>query len=1067
LLTKYTKIVAINGSNGSLFWNSSLLGFPYKFYRQYEYIGSYENPLSGNSRGNNFYNRINGKIPSGWGNFDNTPWEISTLLHPNNIKLLNGTSSANIFDLWGIQDTNFTITSSNSSESSESLKVGTTQNSTSTGTVASGDNSYWILNSVNFNGEHKIIAELSFNLSQQIESELQYMSIDYEGFVLDDTIDRFDISIYNFSNGGYWNKISSNIINDADSVKMVKSIHNLNGLTFGNEKLVKIKLEAKNTSAFTLFLDKLIVNYTYTHGNYTIRAEWDETSWNSLIELTIPVDFSEDNLLGVMEYPLSQIERFSALKFQSQLTVNTTETNEYRFSYELYDASNSKWVLCNWSKTTKTWNNYSYADLKGGFSNNRDNYKNFSFSTNSYKYDYMWLKTRGVYDEAPYLEFDYENKTTLSNFIDSNKNIRIRLNITNNNAFNLTIDHFGIGAFYWGLFSSQFDRYYIWEYDVWPGEELTTENLLNLEVQDFEVINGTNDKYLDIVALIGIEGIDYWGGSSEEKWSTRIRLFDIKNKEVYTKWSLNATYIPYQNARIVPINNSLNCMVLSGIFQFGNNYNCSHKLIGDPHWESQISHFENYTESKIKIDFIWEEIPEFPIEEYYYYSSYPYEFPGKTTISKDGKIGIIIGEYEISEEMGDLILSNIRIIDVNNLSPVSKISARYLESLSYSSIQEAGSIDFNSNGAGYRLLISYEDFNDDEFLDHVGFYSPEMMSGEYLSGTELRIYSGNSGEADSIVLTRNFFEDTIFSYNLKESSSRFTMPFISIDDINNDEIPEGLMGVQSSSDICKGSYLSFYDIYNSNENELNELTEYKWELDPVKCLSRYATIYYEFIFDINKIGDINADNVSEVCVLRNNFIETRGEYGYRTYEMIPITEILDVYNQNTLYRFKMEVDSLHPFVDLNEDNNKELFISSDEVLYCINSKFGIQILNPKNGKSIGSHSFNIRWDTDSDYDYFEVIIDGVSQGSTINKKVHVSLGSGWRQISIIMYDKSGLINAISTIRVLVPSNQTHLILTFIFLGVAAGLLLVYRRYRKKQEELILIDKKVKEGGKKR
>ena len=112
-----------------------------------------------------------------------------------------------------------------------------------------------------------------------------------------------------------------------------------------------------------------------------------------------------------------------------------------------------------------------------------------------------------------------------------------------------------------------------------------------------------------------------------------------------------------------------------------------------------------------------------------------------------------------------------------------------------------------------------------------------------------------------------------------------------------------------------------------------------------------------------------------------------------------------------------------------------------------------------------SYGFDIEWDTDSAYDYFEVFIDGVSQGLTTSKRMYVSLGSGWRQISIIMHDKSGLIITVSTINVLVPLNEIHLILTFIFLGVVAGLYVFYRRYSKKKEDLVLIDRKIKEKGK--
>jgi len=1061
LLSNYTKLLAISGSNGTIIWNTPLIDFPYKFYRQYNYNGTYIDPIDGENTGRNLYNRIDGELDSSWGSPGSlswsNDWDISTLLHPSDIEIINGSDSGDIIDLWDEQGKNYTVGAYNSSDSLKSLKIGTTSESSSIGTVESGDDSYWVLNSINSNGEQRIKAELSFNLSQSIESELQYITVDYSGFIVGNYIDQIDISIYNFTSK-YWEKISTDNINDTGPVTIKSSLNNINGLTaVGN--LVKIKLEAKNTSAFVVSIDELVVNYIYTLENYTISAEKIGNSWRTLFDLTIPTDLSDDELLGVMDYQLSQIERFSAFKLQNKLAVNTTNLNWYNFTYEIYDATNDKWVLCNWSDTP-TWNNYTYPDLHGGIGGERVDYKDFNFQ-NSNQNDYLWLITRGTQDADSYIEFDYENRTTLSNFIDSNKNIRIRINVTNDHfPFNLTIDNFGIGVFYWGLFSNKYDKFYIWDYEYYYDDKFTTDNLLNLEIQDFDVINGTNDKYLDVIAIIGIEGMP-------EDGSTRISLFDIKNKETYTKWSLNKTYIPFQNVRILPINNSLNNWILSGIFQFGDNYNCSHRLISDPHWKSQITHFENYSESKVALDYIWEDIPQIPKEEYS--SIIPYEFPGKTYISQDGKIGVILGLYDQIDSgfYWGPALTDIRIIDVTSRNIISKIPALELEIVGGGGSDRVGKVDFSLEGGGYRLLVSYEDFNEDGFLDHVGFFYPEMTEGLYNPSLALRIYSGNSGDSDPVILYSNSFEDLRFS---NEPFEKFTFPFASIDDINNDGFPDVIIGVQVSGvgsqsySYCKGSYLNFYDIQNSNENELNELTEYKWVLDPYKCLFQYYSPSYEFIFDTEKIGDINADNFSEVYISRNNYVKTVDGYSAR-YLNIPTTEILDTINQNIMYRFNMDVDSIYPTIDLNEDGNNELVIASEGIIYCVNSKFGIQILKPKSRQSMESQGFDIEWDTDSTYDYFEVFIDGVSQGPTTAKKIHVSLGSGWRQISIIMQDTSGLITTFSSISVLVPPNETHLILTIIFLGAIAGLYVVYRRYSKKKEDLVLIDRKIKKEGK--
>jgi len=904
LLTKYTKILAINGSDGNIIWNTPMIDFPYKFYREYEYSGTYLDPDPGSSSGNDIYNRINGEIDNTWidSSFDiqwEDLWNSSSLAQASSIVLINGTSSDSLIDL------------------------------------------------------------------------------------LDDK------------------------------------------------------------------------------GNYTIKAEKVGTSWKSIMNLTIPVNLLDDNLLGAMDYPLSQIERLSALKMQTELMVNTSSSSWYNFTYEIFDVSNNKWVLCNWSSGTTTWNNHTYPDLKGDFESTRTSFNNFTLHNESFQDDQMWIITRGTHDADDFIEFDYENKTTLSNFVDINKNIQIRLNITNgNSAFNLTINDFGLAAFYWGLFNNEYDRYYIWSEDE---DDFDVSNLLNLEIQDFEVVNGTNDQYLDLIVVIGFESID-----TPNTWSTRIRLFDLENNEVYTKWSLNQTLIPYENVRILPLNNSLNNWLLTGIFQFGSDFNCSHKLISDPYWDSQISHFESYSDPEVLISYSWEEIPNFPTEASYSFT--PYEFPGKTNISKDGKVGIIVGEYEYFEdelEGSSLSLINIRIIDINSRSTICKIPTENLLSVSSGEGSEVGNIDFRSEGAGYLLLISHEDFNGDNFLDHVGIYRSEISYEYYYTyGVECKIFSGNSGNSTPDILFKEFFDGNYINYDIYESD-KLKMPFTSIGDINNDGTSEAIIGIQSDSYDCKHSYINFYDILNSNENEPIELTNYKWVLESASCLNPYFAYYdYEFVLNVEKIEDINGDGYNEIFIEHDYYRKTASQYGYEQYEKIPTSEILDIFNRTILYRFNMDLNSIYPIVDLNEDGSKELLIASEELVYCINSKFNIQILDPKNMESMISNNFNIEWETDSQYDYFEVLINGVSQGSTTAKKIQVSLSSGWKDISVIMTDKSGLILSANTIKVLVPSNQIHLILTFVFLGALVGVYIYYRRYSKKQKELILIDRKISEGGKK-
>ena len=436
-----------------------------------------------------------------------------------------------------------------------------------------------------------------------------------------------------------------------------------------------------------------------------------------------------------------------------------------------------------------------------------------------------------------------------------------------------------------------------------------------------------------------------------------------------------------------------------------------------------------------------------------------YELPGKTIISTDGKIGLMLGEYAVSET-GEIALSDIRIVDITSRSTISKIPTYRLQSIDYYSSLPGGNIDFSLEVGGFKLLTSYEDFNGDTFFDHVGIYRPSSQSnGYYIPRLEVRVYSGNSGNLDPIILSKASFQDTFRDYDA-EYTSKLKMPFASIGDINNDGISDAIIGLQSQGSDCRGCRIQFFDVFNSNENEAIELTQFRWDLEPFECRNIFFSYpQYQFVRNFENIGDVNGDNSNEILVERDLFVKTIDEWGLELYSRFPTYEILDVMKRKFLYRFNLDVNSIYPLSDLNEDNRSEILVVSNDILYCINSKFSVQILSPTDLGSIDSHNFEIEWDTEANYDYFEVAVNGVMQGLVTNKIVRVSLSSGWKDINIIMHDKSGLISTISSIRVLVPTNQIQLILTFVILGAIASIFIFYRRYSKRRREMILIERK--------
>ena len=898
LLSEYIRLVAIDGSNGSIFWNTSLIDFPYKFYREYGNQGNYTDPIGLYSNGGNFYLRRNNQLPNSWiNNWNNILWENewvpSTLLHADKIEIEFGEYiSGNVFDLSDIE------------------------------------------------------------------------------------------------------------------------------------------------------------------GNYTLKSRKQESVnlWKAVLNLTIPLDFSDEKRLGIIKFPLSQIERFSALKMQSSLLINdSSNSNWYNFTYEIYNESSNEWVICNWSGNI-FWD-LRYVDLHGNFKNSssggyRSNYKFFNLSTD-YRRDDMYLITRGTYNRENGLCFDYENKTTLSDFMGSNKNINIRLNITNGkDPFELSINNFGIGAFYWGLFGNQYDRFYIYDYNLSLENYFSDVNLLNLEIQDFEIINGTNDKYLDVLTVIGME-------VNNNSFSSRLRLFDIKNQKNFTKWSRNQTYLPNQKVNILPLNYSLNNWILSGTFFNGHNNYFAHKLVQNPHWNIQLSYFENYSDSKTVIDYQWS------------INSHIHEILGKTEITKDGKIGIILGNYDYSGS-----IRSIRIFDVITQKIVSQIDNYQLFSLTGGISTQ--SKDFSALGAGRKLLISYDDFNGDNYLDHVGYYLKKYTNrvGGYETA-EIRIYSGNSSDGNFKILFKYTHPVTEFQkrryFNL-ELEEGLKLPFTSIGDFNNDGISDGILGLQMGKvglGMCyKNANLSYYDIYSSSENFSREFSENRWILEPFYCLLKTGAEPRITFFDfIENIGDFSGDGRDDVLVSRYLYSKDIYSVYMMTYSYSDksILEILDPSNQKTIFRFNLNFDSFYTIDDLNGDGKKECVILFGGVLICVNSKFGVHFSNLEDGQTVKSSEFVIEWEGNGNYDYFEVVINDQLYKPTKSTNLFVSLGAGLKKITIFMYNKNGMVVAVDSVAIIVPTNFSFFILIFAITGILAGIFIVFYRIKKNREKLLIDIKPRKES----
>ncbi len=1024
LLMNYTRVIVIDGKTGEIVWNRSLFDYPYKFTRYSGYTGSYTDPYSewAGTYGE-YYNRINGQISDDWGDqwgyyYWDSIWAPINLVHATSVDIQAGQAiDGKLFDLWGVSGEDYEIISSNSTAE---LRTGEAINSTSIGTIQTDDELYWLINSSVEGSYEKIIAEFSFNQSQTIDRDLTNVTIDYAG-LLSRRVTGFDIYAWNWSENN-WNRISGKNINSTSFISTYLLLTDLSDYcnTVTNNS-VKIRLEAWASQSFQLTVDQLVARYVYTPQNYTFVAGLTGGKYELILDFSFMLNLSSEKALGLLDYHLSQLERISALKIQSQLAVNdSADFRYYNFTYNLYNFTSGEWVECNWTKNT-FWDNR-FPDLYGSWGQDRISNTQFDFST-TINTDSMYVVTRGTADRNFAVEFDHENETTLSAFVDPvTKRIRVRMNVTNVvHPFNLTLDTFGIVAFYWGLAPSKYDRYYLWDYgSEWEEPRFTSDQLIDLEVQDFEIINGTGDSYLDILAIIG----------NNEEYSTNLRLFDVNNDQIYTKWSVNYASIPNLEVRALSFDTSTtNGWILSGRFS-GETFDFyASKRVSNAYWTNQHSRFENYSDQLMIIDYQWS-----------INSSTPYmsEFiwPGAIQITKDGDVGIIMPDYSSGYEFDS---DMIQIVDPANLNVISKIPVMGLyRDYEYDPGYSSSGFDFSTpQMPGGKLMVASDDFNGDGYFDHIGLY------GEY-GFYELRVYSGNSGDIEQMLISESFSQEG------SGPGSFSGIPFASIGDIDNDQAAELVFGLQGAVQdgwiTTRGSSITILNVQQGTKEE--------YVLDEFVASFGYAP-EKEFYNLIKNIGDLNSDNFDDILVGRYLYEQNIGAnmYSGSAYTVTYVSEIIDLKNQKILLRIEIPVDDIRSFDDLNADGGLEYLIFSGESLFCANSKFQVKFTNLVDGELLLSNDFTINWDTDASYSYFELMIDGNSYGPTVDTSTAVSLGPGTRKIEIFMHDESGVLVAISTVQVTVPPNTSMLILT-VGGGVAIiATTIVYRIAKKKKQQI--------------
>ncbi len=1067
LLVGYTRFLAINGSNGLIFWNTPLIDFPYKYYRDYEYGGNYNDPTNPQVNAGEIYHRTYDRIPLNWTNYASdsdrdhilwtNPWDSSTLMHATNLGRESGTTSDSLFDLWGDNGKNHTITSYNSSALA---LIGNPQTSSSEETKEQ-DNYNWVVDSESSSGSQKISLEMSFNQSLEIQSDSDYLMIDYAGN-LTTKVAQIELFIYNFSDDN-WIKISPKSINSTSFTTMQKTFEDIQDIVkAADNNRVKIKIEATDSNSFSLSIDELVVNYIYELGNYTLKAEQAGSTWVTSINLTIPLQFGTDY------HELAQIDRISAFKMQTKALIDLTGPEEWRsfnFIYEILNSTSGQWSPFYINASSRYLNkdhpmNAWYGGYKnsstGGF---RHNATSFELS-DVLRYDMMYIIRRGTYNPSGLwgiddgIDFDGENRTIMWPFIDANNNVKIRINITNTNKpFNLTIDSFGLGVFYWGVFGNDWDSSYVYNLETDEWDE-NLDNILNLKILDFKAINGTGNDSFDVVVVAGFE--------TSGSWSSRLILFNVKNQTINAQWDRNSRdIVPYNIVSITYLNNTQNGWLLSGTFNDPSTL-FSHKYIQNANWDNTITNYDNYTDptitykaTSIDITNQWSQF---------------YEVPG-TVEYRWGKLGIILGQYGDYNDYHE----KIKIINPDTLATICIINPTNLDYLGRSQYWTTRRNDFSMEGAGYKIRFSYADFTGDGYFEHVA-----LAEG----GRVIKIFSGTTvdpGDAFVSIDLEELIEEGEVSdkYNewSEEVDTSFNLPFASCGDINDDHREDGIVGMQMAKQewderlYSKGAAVLCLDITSSSGTDL-ELIEFEnsgddnddddergfdkdaWQLETYDYEYEWSDDRYEYVDFMENIGDFNDDGEDDIICGHRTYTRAEGAYitGY-------ITDLLDVYNQELLYRFNLEsVEAIYPVGDITGDGNNEFILASGESFFCINSEFEVEFKNIDDDDEMSSSRFTIEWETEGDYDYFELVINDNSYCITEYTECKVSLGQGEKKVQIFMYDKSGVVIAVDEVNITVPADYSMWVLTVIIAGISAALVVTYRRMKNKNKGIVLIDK---------
>ncbi len=280
------------------------------------------------------------------------------------------------------------------------------------------------------------------------------------------------------------------------------------------------------------------------------------------------------------------------------------------------------------------------------------------------------------------------------------------------------------------------------------------------------------------------------------------------------------------------------------------------------------------------------------------------------------------------------------------------------------------------------------------------------------------------------------------------------MPFDSIGDFDGDGNADLIFGLEGAQ-----QWGSVYDAGSSLTTVttlLNTPTESDWVLTPFKQLYSWQRLGKQYWDHIDNIGDFNGDGYDDLFVGRHIYRTVQDQFGNSQTTATSVTEVLDVKNQKILTRFVVSADSIYQISDLTGDGEKENILVSGAVIYCLNSEFKVALAGDlEDGKAMASKTFTLSWSTNNSYSYFEVFVDGNSYGPQQTNTSAMNLGAGERMIEVFMYDESGVLVAVDSVRVTIPADNTMMTVTIVGLAAVIGIGVVYNVLKKKKARKIV------------